>query len=64
MKSMLESNKLGMLSSKCFYENDDSLVVHNVMSFPYGSKEAILACHLKKDWKMIGSETGATLLSN
>ena len=62
MKSMLESNKLEMISSKCCYENDDILVVHNVISFPDGSKEAVLACHMKKDGKIISSETGATPL--
>lgn len=63
MKSILESNKLEMISSKCCYENDDILVVHNVISFPDGSKEAVLACHMKKDGKIISSETGATPLS-
>ena len=63
MKSMLESNKLEMISSKCCYENDDILVVHNVISFPDGSKEAVLACHMKKDGKIIIGETGATPLS-
>ncbi len=51
MKSMLENNKLEMISSKCCYENDDILVVHNMMSFPDRSKEAVLACFLKKDGK-------------
>ena len=40
-----------MLSSKCCYENDDILVIHNMMSFPDRSKEAVLACFLKKDVK-------------
>ena len=51
MKSNLESYKLEMLSSKCCYENDDILVVHNMMSFPGRSKEAVLTCLLKKDGK-------------
>ena len=62
MKSMLESDQFKMISAKCCYENDDVLVVHNIMSFPDGSKEAILACHIKKDGKIISSETGATPL--
>ena len=53
---------LEMISSKCCYENDDILVVHNVISFPDGSKEAVLACHMKKDEKIISTETGATPL--
>ena len=52
-----------MISSKCCYENDDIIVVHNVISFPDGSKEAVLACHMKKDGKIISSEAGATPLS-
>jgi len=63
MTSMLESNKLDMISSKCCYEHDDILVVHNVISLPDRSKEAVLACHIKKDGKIISSETGATPLS-
>ena len=51
MKSMLESDNLEMISSKCFYENYDILVVHNLISFPNGSKEAVLACNIKKDGK-------------
>ena len=64
IKSMLESNKIEMISSKCCYKNDDILVVHNVMSFPDGSKEAVLASHMKKDGKIISSGTGATKLSD
>ena len=64
MKSMVESNKLEMISWKFIYENDDILVDHSVLSFPDGSKEAVLACHKKKDGKIISSETGATPLSN
>ena len=60
---MLESDQLKMISAKCFYENDEVLVVHNIMSFPDGSKEAVLACHTKKDGKIISSETGATPLN-
>jgi len=64
IKSMLESNKIEMISSKCCYKNDDILVVHNVMSFPDGSKEAVLASHMKKDGKIISSVTGVTKLSD
>ena len=45
MKSNLESIKIEMLSSKCCFENDDILVVHDMMSFPDRSKEAVLAYH-------------------
>ena len=62
MKSILESDQLKMVSAKCCYENDEVLVVHNIISFPDGSKEAALACHTKKDGKIISNETGATPL--
>ena len=64
MKSMVESNKLEMISWKCIYENDEILIDHSVLSFPDGSKEAVLACHMKKEGKIISTETGATPLSN
>ncbi len=62
MKSMLESGQLEMVSAKCCYENDEVLVVHNIMFFLDGLKEAVLACHAKKDGKIISTETGATPL--
>ena len=62
MKRMLESDLLKMISAKCCYENDEVLVVQNIMAFPEGSKEAILAFHTKKDGKIISIETGATPL--
>ena len=51
-----------MVTAKCCYENHEVLVVHKIMSFPDGSKEAVLACHTKKDGKIISSETGETPL--
>ena len=37
---------------------------HSVLSFPDGSKEEVLACHMKKEGKIVSTETGATPLSN
>ena len=39
-----------MALAKCCYENDEVLVVNKIMTFPDGSKEAVLACHTKR-WK-------------
>ena len=39
-----------------------SIGFQNIMAFPEGSKEAVLAFHTKKDGKIISSETGATPL--
>ena len=60
MKSMLESNKLEMISSKCCYENDDILVTHRFIDFPSGDKEAVMGVMLLKNGKGIRMETGAT----
>ena len=62
MRDMIESGKMEIISSKCCYENEEVLVIHNVISFPDGSKEAVLACHKKKDGKIVQTETGATPL--
>lgn len=60
MEQMLKSDKLEVHDSRCLYENEDILVMHNVMSFPDGSKEAVLIAHTIKDGKIFRSETGAT----
>ena len=52
IKRMLESDQLKMFSAKCCYENVEVLVVHEIMSFPDGSKEAVLACHTKNIEKL------------
>jgi len=38
-------------------------VTHNFMSYPDGTKEAVMVVMMLKDGKIIRSETGATLLS-
>ena len=48
--------------SRCLYENDDVMVTPAVMSFPDGTREAVLAYNQIKDGKVIRLETGATLL--
>ena len=48
--------------SRCLYENDDAMVTHAIMSFPDGTREAVLAYNQIKDGKIIRLETGATLL--
>lgn len=60
MEQMLSSDKLEVHDSRCLYENEDILVMHNVMSFPDGSKEAVLIAHTLKDGKIFRTETGAT----
>ena len=48
--------------SRCLYENDEVMVSHAVMSFPDGTREAVLAYNQIQDGKVIRLETGATLL--
>ena len=48
--------------SRCLYENDEAMVTHAVMSFPDGTREAVLAYNQIKDGKVIRLETGATVL--
>ena len=52
IKRMLESDQLKMFSAKCCYENVEVLLVHEIMSFPDGLKEAVLACHTKNMEKL------------
>ncbi len=47
-------------TSRCLYENEDILVMHNVMVFPDGTKEAVMVVHTLKDGKIFKTETGAT----
>jgi len=59
---LMNSDDFVTHESRCLYENDDAMVTHGVMSFPDGSREAVLAFHQVKDGKVIRMETGATLL--
>ena len=49
-------------SSRCLYENSEILIVHDIISFPDGAKEAVLAVHSLSAGKIIRTETGATRL--
>ena len=59
---MMNSDDFVTHESRCLYENDEAMVTHGVMSFPDGTKEAVLAFHQIQDGKVIRMETGATLL--
>ena len=62
MHGMMDSDDLKIHDSRCLYENDEVLVMHNVMSFPDGTSEAVLVMHTKKDGMILSTETGATPL--
>ena len=50
--------------SRCVYENEDILVVHQFVTFPSGDKEAVMNVSIKKDGLLWRTETGATPLDN
>ena len=64
VRSMMESGKWSVSDQRCLYENDDILVVHSIMRYPDGSKEAVMSVNMKKDGKVVRTETGATLLAD
>ena len=63
ISKMMESGKVTRTNSRCIYENDDILISHSLVSFPDGSREAVLVCFTLSDGKIIRSETGATPIS-
>ena len=63
ISSMMESGKVTRTNSRCIYENDDILISHSLVSFPDGSREAVLVCFTLSGGKIIRSETGATPIS-
>jgi hypothetical protein len=48
---------------RCVYENDDILLIHTRLSFRSGSREAAMIVNLKKDGKVIRTESGVSELS-
>ena len=62
MKGMSASGEWSVKDHRCLYENDDILVSHSIMSFPDGTREALMSVSMKKDDKIIRTETGATPL--
>ena len=62
LEDMSASTGWTVSAQRCLYENDDILVCHSVMTFPDGSKEAVLEVNMLKDGKIKRLETGATRL--
>ena len=60
---MFANNKFIQDSTRCVYENDEILVQHNFMSYPDGTKEAVMGVLMLKGGKVIRMETGATSLN-
>ena len=55
--------KLKQENLRCIYENDDILVMHFVMTFPNGTRDAVMYVATKRDGKIVRIETGSTPLS-
>ena len=64
IEQIFAQKQLSYENTRCLYENDDILVRHQIMTFADGSKEAVMITELKKDGKIIRTETGATPLAN
>ena len=62
LDEMVGKGGLKTENHRCIYENGDIMVDHGIMSFPDGSREAVLASHRLKDGKIVRMETGATQL--
>jgi len=62
-QGMMASDDLEFISSRCIYENHEIVVMHDVMKFPDGSKEAVMGVSMLKDGKIVRIETGATPLN-
>ena len=61
-KGMLANEKFVQESSRCVYENEDIVISHDFMSYPDGTREAVMGVVTLKDGKIIRMETGATSL--
>ena len=60
MSSMI--GKLKQENLRCIYENDDILVTHFIMTFPNGTRDAVMYVATKRDGKILRIETGSTPL--
>jgi hypothetical protein len=49
----MSNDPLVMHSQHCLYENDEIMVDHSVMDFPYGNREAIMSFNALKDRQIV-----------
>ena len=59
---MFANEKFVFESSRCVYENSEIMVDHSFMSYPDGTREAVMLVAKLKDGKIFHIETGATSL--
>ena len=60
LRAMMESDALEITESRCLYENEDIIVMHQVMNFLDNTSEAVMIVNMVKGGKVIRAETGAT----
>ena len=61
--SIFKHSNFKRKASRYIHENDDILVSHAIMTFPNGSKDAVMWVATKKDRLIHRVETGFTPLS-
>ena len=64
IEGMSASGEWSIDNERCLYENDDIIVSHSHMSFPDGTKEAVMSVNMVRDGKIVRTETGATPLKS
>ena len=64
VSAMMESPALKITQERCLYENGEVLVMHQLMSFPDNTREAVLVFHTLRDGKILRTESGATPLKS
>ena len=61
--SIFKNSNFKREDSRCIYENDDLFVSQPIVTFPNGSKDAVMWVATKKDGLIYRVETGSTPLS-
>ena len=64
VEGMMGNEKFVNESTRCVYENEDIVVSHDFMSYPDGSREAVMGVAKLKDGKITVSYTHLTLPTN
>ena len=60
VEDIMSNEMLVNALNRCLYENDEILVSHEFMSYPVGTREAVIGGAKLKDHKITCFESGAT----
>ena len=63
MRNMMSNAEVVFHNQFCLYENDEIMVDRQIVDYPDGTRESVIAVYQIKDGKVSGLETGATPLS-